>query len=209
MYNLSMKIKTVKLVSFRNYDYQIVDFPMQITLVSGANGQGKTNLVESIVVSATTKSPRTSNMSELIKDGSSEAKVEILLDRKFGQMNLSYTLNTKGEKKFFINSNPVSKMSEVFGNLVVVYFSPDDLKIVSASPDKRRDFMDTDISELSPLAFLSKMNAWSSVKVRREENEGYIFGSDWSFVTIYFPRTVTSTFPEIVSALLISAVLKS
>lgn len=149
LYNLIMKIKSVKLVSFRNYDYQIVDFPMQITLVSGTNGQGKTNLVESIVVSATTKSPRTSNMSELVKDGASEALVEILLDRKFGQMNLSFTINAKGEKKFFINSNPVSKMSDVFGNLVVVYFSPDDLKIVSASPDKRRDFMDTDISELS------------------------------------------------------------
>ncbi len=163
-----MKIKTVKLVSFRNYDYQIVDFPMQITLVSGANGQGKTNLVESIVVSATTKSPRTSNMSELIKDGSSEAKVEILLDRKFGQMNLSYTLNTKGEKKFFINSNPVSKMSEVFGNLVVVYFSPDDLKIVSASPDKRRDFMDTDISELSG-SYYNLIQRYNKVLLQRNK----------------------------------------
>lgn len=168
LYNLNMKIKTVKLVSFRNYDYQIVDFPMQITLVSGANGQGKTNLVESIVVSATTKSPRTSNMSELIKDGSSEAKVEILLDRKFGQMNLSYTLNTKGEKKFFINSNPVSKMSEVFGNLVVVYFSPDDLKIVSASPDKRRDFMDTDISELSG-SYYNLVQRYNKVLLQRNK----------------------------------------
>ena len=105
-YNLIMKIKSIKLVSFRNYDYQIVNFPMKITLVSGSNGQGKTNLVESIVVSATTKSPRTSNMSELVKDGAAEASVEILLDRKFGQMNLSYTINAKGEKKFFINSKP-------------------------------------------------------------------------------------------------------
>lgn len=163
-----MKIKSVKLVSFRNYDYQIVDFPMQITLVSGANGQGKTNLVESIVVSATTKSPRTSNMGELIKDGSQEARVEILLDRKFGQMNLSYSLNSKGEKKFFINSNPVSKMSEVFGNLVVVYFSPDDLKIVSASPDKRRDFMDTDISELSG-SYYNLIQRYNKVLLQRNK----------------------------------------
>lgn len=144
-----MRIKTIKLEHFRNYDYQIVDFPMQITLIAGANGQGKTNLVESIVVSATTKSPRTSNMFDLVKDGCQEAKAEIVLERKFGQMNLAFSIGVKGEKKFFINSNPTSKMSDVFGNLVVVYFSPDDLKIVSASPDKRRDFMDTDISELS------------------------------------------------------------
>lgn len=168
LYNLIMKIKSVKLVSFRNYDYQIVDFPMQITLVSGTNGQGKTNLVESVVVAATTKSPRTSNMSELVKDGSAETLVEILLDRKFGQMNLSYTINAKSEKKFFINSNPVSKMSDVFGNLVVVYFSPDDLKIVSASPDKRRDFMDTDISELSG-SYYNLIQRYNKVLLQRNK----------------------------------------
>lgn len=168
LYNLIMKIKSVKLVSFRNYDYQIVDFPMQITLVSGTNGQGKTNLVESVVVAATTKSPRTSNMSELVKDGAAETLVEILLDRKFGQMNLSFTINAKGEKKFFINSNPVSKMSDVFGNLVVVYFSPDDLKIVSASPDKRRDFMDTDISELSG-SYYNLIQRYNKVLLQRNK----------------------------------------
>ena len=168
LYNLIMKIKSVKLVSFRNYDYQIVDFPMQITLVSGTNGQGKTNLVESVVVAATTKSPRTSNMSELVKDGSAVTLVEILLDRKFGQMNLSFTINAKGEKKFFINSNPVSKMSDVFGNLVVVYFSPDDLKIVSASPDKRRDFMDTDISELSG-SYYNLIQRYNKVLLQRNK----------------------------------------
>lgn len=168
LYNLIMKIKSVKLVSFRNYDYQIVDFPMQITLVSGTNGQGKTNLVESVVVAATTKSPRTSNMSELVKDGSAETLVEILLDRKFGQMNLSFTINAKGEKKFFINSNQVSKMSDVFGNLVVVYFSPDDLKIVSASPDKRRDFMDTDISELSG-SYYNLIQRYNKVLLQRNK----------------------------------------
>lgn len=168
LYNLIMKIKSVKLVSFRNYDYQIVDFPMQITLVSGTNGQGKTNLVESVVVAATTKSPRTSNMSELVKDGSAETLVEILLERKFGQMNLSFTINAKGEKKFFINSNPVSKMSDVFGNLVVVYFSPDDLKIVSASPDKRRDFMDTDISELSG-SYYNLIQRYNKVLLQRNK----------------------------------------
>ena len=168
LYNLIMKIKSVKLVSFRNYDYQIVDFPMQITLVSGTNGQGKTNLVESVVVAATTKSPRTSNMSELVKDGSAETLVEILLERNFGQMNLSFTINAKGEKKFFINSNPVSKMSDVFGNLVVVYFSPDDLKIVSASPDKRRDFMDTDISELSG-SYYNLIQRYNKVLLQRNK----------------------------------------
>lgn len=163
-----MKIKSIKLESFRNYDYQIVDFPMQITLVSGANGQGKTNLVESVVVASTTKSPRTSNASELVKDGSDNAKVEISLERKFGQMNLSFEISSKGEKKFFVNSNQISKMGDVFGNLVVVYFSPDDLRIISASPDKRRDFMDTDISELSG-SYYNLLQRYNKILLQRNK----------------------------------------
>jgi len=144
-----MKIKSLKLESFRNYDYEIVDFPQTITLVSGANGQGKTNLVESLVVASTTLSPRTSNISELVKDGAADARVELLLERRYGNMRVGYSISSKGEKKFYINENQVSKLSEVFGNLVALYFCPNDLKIVSASPAERREFMDRDISQLS------------------------------------------------------------
>lgn len=163
-----MKVKAVKLSSYRNYDYQVVDFPAKITLVSGANGQGKTNLVESLIVASTTKSPRTSNMGELIKDGKDRAEVEILLERRFGEMRIGFTIDGKGEKKFFINSNQVSKLSEVFGNLVIVYFSPDDLKIVSASPDKRRDFMDTDISQLSG-SYYNLLQRYNKILLQRNK----------------------------------------
>lgn len=144
-----MKISQVKLINYRNYDCAIVDFNNLVSLVSGANGQGKTNLVESLIVASTTKSPRTSSFSELIKDGKNEAKVEIELERKYGKMTLAFSINAKGDKTFYINGNPVSKMSEVFGNLVVIFFSPSYLKIVNASPAERREFMDTDISQLS------------------------------------------------------------
>ena len=144
-----MKIKEVKLINYRNYDYAIVDFHDNVTLVSGANGQGKTNLVESLIVAATTKSPRTSSFNELIQDGKDSASAEIKISRKYGDLTLAFDVNSKGDKTFYINSNPVSKMSEVFGNLVVVYFSPNYLKIVSSSPAERREFMDTDISQIS------------------------------------------------------------
>ena len=163
-----MKVKSIKLVSFRNYDYQVVDFPMQITLIAGSNGQGKTNLVESLVVGATTKSPRTSNMSELVKEGAPNARVEIALERKFGSMQIDYTIDSKGEKKFFVNTNPVSKLSEVFGNLVVVYFSPDDLKIVSESPAERREFMDTDISQLSG-SYYNLLQRYNKILMQRNK----------------------------------------
>lgn len=167
-YNFCMRVKSVKLSFFRNYRYEVVDFPMNITLISGANGQGKTNLVESLVFAATTKSPKTSNTQELIFDGQAKAEVEILLERKFGDMRVGFTLTGKGEKKFYINSNEVSKLSEVFGNLVVIYFSPDDLKIVSASPAERREFMDTDISQLSG-SYYNLLQRYNKVLLQRNK----------------------------------------
>lgn len=144
-----MQVKWCKLNNFRNYNDEVVEFLPGINLISGQNGQGKTNLVESVMLCALSKSPRTSHDEDLKTEGESHSEVEIAVERNFGEVKLKCILDSDAGKKFFINSNEVKKVSEIFGNLVAVYFSPNDLKIVSESPAERRDFMDTDISQLS------------------------------------------------------------
>ena len=116
-----MKITKVKLENYRNYHYSVVEFSDGITLVSGANGQGKTNLVESLVLGSTTKSPRTSSLQETIRDGETQAFVEITAERSFGKVTLGYRIDGKGDKHFFVNGNEVKKLSEVFGNIVIIF----------------------------------------------------------------------------------------
>lgn len=144
-----MQVKRVTLKNFRNYGELSVDFAPGFNLISGKNGQGKTNLVEAVMLCALTKSPRTSRDDDMRRDGTEDAEVELLIERKFGELRLSCTLSEALKKNFFINGNKVSKVSDVFGNLVAVYFSPADLKVVSGGPADRRDFIDTDISQLS------------------------------------------------------------
>ena len=163
-----MVIKKVKLVNFRNYDYALVDFCKGISLVAGANAQGKTNLVESLVVASTAKSPRTSSLQECIKDGKSSASVDVVVERKYGEVKVSFSLGSKGEKKFYVNGNEVSKLGEVFGNIVVIYFCPNDLEIVSHSPQERREFMDTDISQLSG-AYYNLLQLYSLLKLNYKQ----------------------------------------
>jgi len=144
-----MRINYVKLHNFRNHSNSVVEFDDGINTISGQNGQGKTNIAESLVVASTTKSPRTSRENDLILAGESSCFVEIEVERRFGKVKIEYCIDKENGKVFKINNNEIHKMSEVFGNLITVYFSPDELKIVSESPNERREFMDTDISQLS------------------------------------------------------------
>ena len=161
-----MIIKKVQLTNFRNYDYALIDFSSGISLIAGSNAQGKTNLVESLVLASTAKSPRTSNLQDLIKDGKQSAFADVVVERNFGEVKISFSLNSKGEKKFSVNGNEVSKIGDVFGNMVVIYFCPNDLEIVSHSPAERREFMDTDISQLSG-AYYNLLQRYNKILAQR------------------------------------------
>ena len=144
-----MRVKSLKVENFRNYDNRFVEFYDGINLISGKNGQGKTNLVEAVMLTALTKSPRTSHDEDMRKENTDQTFVEVCVQHNFGDVNISASFSQSEKKQFHINKNPVKKLSDVFGNLVAVYFAPSDLKIVSGGPQERRDFMDTDISQLS------------------------------------------------------------
>lgn len=144
-----MQVKWLKLKNFRNYEECYVEFGSGNNLISGKNGQGKTNLVEAIMLNALSKSPRTSRDEDMKREGTSHAEAEVCVQRRYGEVILKCTIDDITKKTFFINSNEAKKVSDLFGNLVAVYFSPNDLKIVSGGPSERRDFMDTDIMQLS------------------------------------------------------------
>ena len=161
-----MRVKWLKLNNFRNYDELVVEFFDGINLIAGKNGQGKTNMVEAVMLGALTKSPRTSHDEDMKKEGTDATVAEICVERSFGDVTVKITINSETKKSFFINTNEAKKLSEVFGNLVAVYFSPNDLKIVSGGPNERREFMDTDISQLSG-SYYNLIQRYEKVLVQR------------------------------------------
>lgn len=154
LYNIAerkkqMRVKWLKINNFRNYDSQFVEFCDGYNLISGKNGQGKTNLVEAVMLTALSKSPRTSRDEDMKKENTDSTAVEVCVEHNFGDVLISASLSSQDKKFFCVNKNRLKKISELFGNLVAVYFAPTDLKIVSGGPNERREFMDTDISQLS------------------------------------------------------------
>ena len=155
-----MFVKELKLNYFRNYDQESVKLLPNINLIVGKNGQGKTNMLEAIYYSAIGRSAKTTRDAELINWSKDRASFCVSFEKKSGTKKIEIIFSRQTKKVVQINSVNLLKISDLLGNLNVVYFSPDELKLVKDAPQDRRKFLDTDISQLSKNYFynLTKYN---------------------------------------------------
>lgn len=142
-----MKINKIKLNNFRNYSHCEITFADGVNFILGKNAQGKTNLLEAIYVCALSKSPRTNKEKQLIKFDEENSQVEISFNTIAGNKTIDIILNNQNKKIIKINKIPISKLTQLIGELNIVYFSPDELKLVKEVPEDRRKFLDISISQ--------------------------------------------------------------
>ena len=143
-----MIIEELKVANFRNYENIHLKFHPRLNIFIGNNAQGKTNLLEAIYLCAIGRSFRTNRDREMINVKEQQAYVQVKLKKKYGDVKIEVRLNTGSKKDIKINQIYLTKMGELLGNLNVVLFSPEDLKIVKEGPSERRRFMDREISQI-------------------------------------------------------------
>lgn len=146
-------IKNIKLTNYRNYGNLDLDFSERINIIFGDNAQGKTNILESIFLCASGKSHRTQKFLELIKLGEEQNKIELELVKKNNPLNIQMQFNKNEKRSLTINDIKIKKIGDLMGNLVAVFFSPDELKIIKGSPTERRRFLNITISQFKPRYF--------------------------------------------------------
>ena len=144
-----MYIKKLRLYNYRNLNDCEVEFAPGINFFVGKNGQGKTNLVESLSFLSHTKSFRTTKIKELIRWGTAECSVFGTLQREDGEYEIGVSIEGK-TKRVYINGETVRKLSDYVGQLLCVSFSPTDLSLVKGAPGERRRFVDRHLVELNP-----------------------------------------------------------
>ncbi|HUH52872.1 MAG TPA: DNA replication/repair protein RecF [Microbacteriaceae bacterium] len=149
-----MQINYLSLNNFRNYSFAEFDFKPGFNLLLGANGQGKTNAVESIVFLATQTSHRTSSHKALIQQGFEEAIVRAKLSNEGREALIEAKVLEKGSNKYFLNKQSVTGR-EVQQVLNAVIFAPEDLQIVRGDPSVRRSFIDQILISRYPAAVTS------------------------------------------------------
>ena len=147
-----MYLKKLELKNYRNYSHVDLNFSKDTILILGDNGQGKTNLLESIYYISTGRSHRTYSQNELINWDSDYSILRALVgseEEDIGSDNLiELELRDDNNIKIKVNRVYCRKKSEFVSILPSVIFSPDDLRIVKANPSNRRNFLDSILDKI-------------------------------------------------------------
>ena len=143
-----MIIKSLELSDFRNYELLDLHFDRGTNILYGDNAQGKTNILEAIFVSATTKSHKGSKDKEMIRFGKEEAHIRTYLEKEDLENKVDMHLRSARSKGIAINGKKIKKAAELLGLLNVVFFSPEDLSIIKNGPGERRRFVDMELCQL-------------------------------------------------------------
>ena len=143
-----MKIKSLKLLYFRNYLSTDIEVHPSLNVLVGNNANGKTNIIESIFCLALGKSYRTKSDSECIMFGETATAMSCIVNKNNRELDIMLGINNKG-KSAKIAGIKKTKLTDFVGELNVVLFSPEDLQIVKGSPALRREFMNREFYQFS------------------------------------------------------------
>ncbi len=144
-----MFVKRLALTNFRNYSTLDAEFSPGVNVFYGDNGQGKTNIIESIFYCAIGRSFRYSKDNDLIRAGADDFHISADLGDDITE-NITLLYKETGEKAARVNGLYLRKLGHLMGSLLSVIFSPEDLDIVNEGPSVRRKMLDIVISQLHP-----------------------------------------------------------
>jgi len=162
-----VKINKLRLINFRNYSKLDIDFNDHLNIIIGNNAQGKTNILEAIYFLSITKPFLSNNDSICINNGQLFFKIFGDIITNNGKKKLSILVNENG-KKLTINDNEIKKHALYIGNLKVILFNPDNIRLIKDAPGNRRRFLNIEISQLDN-KYINILNEYNIVLKQRNE----------------------------------------
>ena len=163
-----MIIKSLELADFRNYEMLNINFDKGTNILYGDNAQGKTNILEAIYVSATTKSHKGSKDKEIINFNKEESHIRTYLEKEDIEYRVDMHLRKNKSKGIAIDGQKIKKAADLLGLLNVVFFSPEDLAIIKNGPSERRRFADMELCQLDNF-YLYNLNHYNKIINQRNK----------------------------------------
>lgn len=186
-----MYVERLRLTDFRNYRELDLLLPRGLVVFTGRNAQGKSNLLEAVMLAATSRSFRTNSEREAVRWGAPGhfARVDVAVERRRGPLHVEVVLSDAGlpsegvpqrtqldpalpappaapfRKRIRLNGTPRRAM-DLLGQVTVVVFAPTDLDLVIGSPAERRRFLDVTLCQVKP-AYCRALSQYQKVLTQR------------------------------------------
>lgn len=145
-----MWVSSLRLTDFRSYEQADIALTTGVTTLVGANGQGKTNIVEALAYSSVLGSHRVASDAPLVRAGAERAIIGVTIERPDRSVLVELEINPGKANRARINRAAATRARDVLGLLTTVVFAPEDLALVKGDPSDRRRFMDELMIQLSP-----------------------------------------------------------
>jgi DNA replication and repair protein RecF len=145
-----VRVTRLTVRDFRVYDQAEIALGDGLTVVTGANGAGKTNLLEALYMGCTGRSFRTSNEREVVRFGAEVARIELRARDADGEHELSVGLRPGEAKRLTVDGARVERLTDAPGRPLVGVFAPDRLELVKGTPSVRRAHVDQVVAALWP-----------------------------------------------------------
>lgn len=147
-----MYFNNIKLKNFRNYKNININLHRNLNILIGDNGEGKTNILESIYFLSLLKSHRTTKLSNLINFEEQYIEISTNITNDNDKKIVTYVKFDKlNGKNISINNLNFSRLTDFIGYIKVVMIAPEDMKIIKDSPNTRRKFLDVNISQIDKI----------------------------------------------------------
>ncbi|MDR1824823.1 MAG: DNA replication/repair protein RecF [Bifidobacteriaceae bacterium] len=145
-----MHLTDLSLTDFRSYREAVVRLEPGVSTFLGANGQGKTNLVEAVAYLATLSSHRVASDAALVRQGADRSVVRAKVVRGDRALLIDLEIVPGKANRVRLGRAPVKRASDLLGLVKVVRFVPEDLSLVKGGPDERRRFLDELLVQFTP-----------------------------------------------------------
>lgn len=162
-----MFFKSVELKNYRNYDLLKLKFTPTINIIVGKNGQGKTNILESLYYTGYLKSHRVSDDAILIKNNKKNFRIlsKIQKNEFLDEIKIE---NTESSREIYLNNDEITKKSEYLELINIILFEPSNLELIKGAPNIRREFLNDAIININH-SYYNILNDYNKLLKMRNE----------------------------------------
>jgi len=162
-----MRITHLKIDGFKNINIDMKVTPT-VNILVGENANGKTNIIEAIWLATGCRSFRNLKDKDIVDFNKETATVEITYTTKERENTIKYVVEKSNpkDKKVYLNGVKKKSLSQLFGNLRCIVFTPDDLELSKGGPEHRRTFIDICVSQLKPV-YIMHLNKYNDILSQR------------------------------------------